>query len=330
VGREGRVTTIIPETWSEVKEFKIELKKKKKLRKIIWRRKIPGKETQEKQFEYFSCYAGKYRTKKRGYPYYWFYSNEKKKRDRESRMKALKKTEQELAEVGGRINTGKLKSARVILSLVNKILDNHGTKRFFHIGLDTVEERYRVQDGAGRPGPKTKYQIIIKEIYTLSYTRRQKELKEELKVDGIFPLLSTDPKINAKKTIQAYKYQPKLEKRFNLLKSILKVAPLLFKKIERVEGIMFLFFLALMVHALIERKVRNSMKSTKIKSLPLYPEHRLSLHPTTAKIFERFDGVSFYQITKGTKVVKTMRDELSNIHRDVLKLFGMSEHEFWL
>ena len=314
----------------EVKAFKEYLKQKKKVRKIIWRRKIPGKEDQEQQFEYFSCYQGRYRTEKRGYPYYWFYSSEKKKRDREQRMAALKHTERALADLGGKLNTGKLKTSPSIMARVNEVLEEKKTKGFFHVALDTVQEKYLVQTGAGRPGTRTKFRTITKEIYTLSYTRRQQELKTELKLDGIFPLLTTDANVTPKESLGAYKYQPRLEKRFNLLKSILGVAPLFFKKIERVEGIMFLFFLALMVQALIERKVRMNMKAHKIEALPLYPEHRLSFHPTTAKIFDRFEGVSFYQIKQGAKVVRTMRDELSDLQREILNVFDLTENEYWL
>jgi len=51
----------------------------------------------------------------------------------------------------------------------------------------------------------------------------------------------------ANEALLAYKYQPRLEKRFTQFKSIHKAAPLLSKKIERVGGIMFLFFVALML-----------------------------------------------------------------------------------
>ena len=81
------------------------------------------------------------------------------------------------------------------------------------------------------------------------------------------PLLCTDPDMIAKKALLAYKYQPRLEKRFTQFKSIHKAAPLLFKKIERVEGIMFLFFVALMLQAIIEREVRHKMKDKNIHAL---------------------------------------------------------------
>ena len=64
--------------------------------------------------------------------------------------------------------------------------------------------------------------------------------------------------------LQAYKYQPRLEKRFQQFKHIHHGASLLFKKLERIEATMFAFFIALMIQALIERQVRQTMADRKI------------------------------------------------------------------
>ncbi len=55
---------------------------------------------------------------------------------------------------------------------------------------------------------------------------------------------------------------------------------------------MFLFFVALIIQGVIERKVRMAMKEKGIKSLPIYPEYRKSFYPTTSKTFYNFDGIS--------------------------------------
>jgi transposase len=57
-----------------------------------------------------------------------------------------------------------------------------------------------------------------------------------------FPAVVHGP-ISAKEVLQAYKFQPRLEKRFAQFKSIHRASPLLFKKINRVEANMFLFFI---------------------------------------------------------------------------------------
>lgn len=326
VGYGGRVVSIVPETWQEVEAFKNELRKKKKRRTIIYRRVIPENSD---QIEYFSCYQGDHRTVKDHYKIHWVFSSEKKKRDHKDREKALKKTEYKLAELSGKLNARKLKTRKDILKKVDSILDERGVKKYFHVALTEITEEYRKQIGIGRPGQKTKFRTVSKEIYSLSYTRNLKTLKEEKNVDGIFPILSTDPDMTAKEALLAYKYQPRLEKRFTQFKSIHKAAPLLFKKIERVEGIMFLFFVALMLQALIEREVRYKMKDNKIMALPIYPEQRIAYHPTTAKIFDRFSGISLYYLKKGRNI-KRYQDELSDLQKEIISILGMSEKEYWL
>jgi transposase len=122
---------------------------------------------------------------------------------------------------------------------------------------------------------------------------------------------------------------PRLEKRFNQFKSVHEAAPILFKNIERVEGIMFLFFVALLIQGVIERKVRLAMKEKSIKSLPIYPEYRKSFYPTTSKIFYNFDGISSYKILKNDKVVKEFKDSLSSIQKMILDLLDMDEDQYW-
>ena len=103
----------------------------------------------------------------------------------------------------------------------------------------------------GRPGKHTKYTTTQTTIYTLSWSRDRQALERERRVDGIFPLLSTDASLSAKEALVAYKFQPRLEKRFQQLKSVHQVAPTLCKKVERVEALMFLYFVALIIQALI-------------------------------------------------------------------------------
>lgn len=153
-------------------------------------------------------------------------------------------------------------------------------------------------------------------------------MKAKKRVDGIFPLLCTDTKLTAKEALVAYKYQPRLEKRFHHLKSVLNATPLLFKKIARVEAIMFLFFIALMVQAIIERQVRHKMKDNNIIAIPIYPEYRIAFHPTTSKIFYRFDGVSLYKLKQGNRLT-LYQDELSELQKELLKIIGVSEREYW-
>ena len=117
--------------------------------------------------------------------------------------------------------------------------------------------------------------------------------------------------------------------RFCQLKSVYHVATTLFKNVERVEAMMLLFYLALILQAVIEREVRQNMKSADIEALSIYPEHRLAYRPTTAKIFERFQDVSNYKIVEGDCVIKTYRDELTDLQKEILGLLGITENDYW-
>lgn len=323
---DGRVITLMPNTWSESKAFKQALRTANKPKRRILRQLIPNS---HEKYETFYCFSGNYRSDKRGYTLYWIYTTEKRKRDRHAREQRLLRVEQALAELTGKLNTRSLKTKQQITDRLTTLLEQHGVSEFYHIEILPIQERSKQQLGKGRPGKSTRYKITTSTIYSLAWSRNKQRLAQERRVDGIFPILCTDKSLSAKEALQAYKYQPRLEKRFEQLKSVHNAAPTLFKKVERVEAMMFVFFMALILQSVIEREVRLSMKDASIDAIPVYPEHRLAYHPTTAKIFDRFNDVSLYRIVKGGKLIKQYQDELTATQLEVLSLLGMSEHEYW-
>ena len=326
VGNGGRVVTVMPDTWKESAEFKNQLRRSKKSKQMILRRAI---ESHEGKFETFSCFTGKQVTQMRKYRLFWIHSTEKRARDRQTREAALRKTEQLLAELNGRLNKRNLKKRRHIKKRIDEILSSNETTRFFSVTIANTSSVHRVQKKRGRPGPATKFSIRTKRLFTLHWNRNNVALQQELNVDGIFPLLSTDPKLTAKEAIVAYKYQPRLEKRFSQFKNCLNAAPLLFKNIERVEATMFLYFLALILQAVVERQVRKIMKLKEINALPIYPEDRPAAHPTATKIFALFKDVSTYTVKRGGRKTEYYRDELTPTQIKVLSLLGLKKMDYW-
>jgi transposase len=322
----GRVVTLMPETWKESGDFKATLRQTVKAKKRILRRPLPN---DEESYETFYCYSGQYRTKKGRHPLHWIYSTQKKKRDRAARDRQLQKAEYDLTELMGKLNTRALKTKDQIQQRVQKILQGHGVEAFYHSEIGEVKQQWTKQIGKGRPGKNTQYETTVETLYTVSWTRNKEVLDREKKVDGLFPILCTDEAVTAKAALEAYKYQPRLEKRFCQLKSVHQVAPTLFKRVERVEAIMLLFFLALILQAVIERDVRQNMRASNIDALSIYPEHRLAYHPTTAKIFERFKDISNYRVVEGDQVIKVYRDEITDLHKEILALLGMTEKSYW-
>jgi len=322
----GRVVTLLPETWREVKAFKVELRDAVKPKRRILRQLIPNTQN---RYETFYRFSGDYRTGKAGYAIHWIYTSEKRKRDRLQREERLLRVERELGELMGKLNMRRLKTVGQITERVEKLLAQHRVADFYHIAINPVQEKYTRQVSKGRPGKHTRYTTTFNTIYTLAWSRNRQALERERRVDGIYPVLSTDSTLSAKDALLAYKYQPRLEKRFEQLKSVHHVAPTLFKKVERVEAMMFLYFIALIVQAVIERDVRLCMRENTIEAIPIYPEHRLAYHPTTAKIFDRFQDISLYRLMDGAKLLNEFHDELNPIQLEVLRLLGMSEADYW-
>jgi transposase len=322
----GRVVTLMPNTWKESARLKSQQRENPRSKRRILRRLIPNSDT---QYETFYLLAGEHLTTQRGYTLHWIYSTEKKHRDRLSRDKLLKKVEAQLSEMMGKINTRNLKTREQIQQHAQEILKSQGVEPFYHIETGDIRQREKRQSGKGRPGKNTKYHTKTDVIHTLSWTRNIVALNNEKNVDGLFPILCTDKNMSAKEALVAYKYQPNLEKRFYQLKSIHHVAPTLFKKVERVEAILFLFYLALILQAVIEREIRQQMSEAGIEALPLYPEHRLSYHPTTAKIFDQFQDATVSYLMINGQLSKEYRDKLNPIQQKILALLKISENDYW-
>lgn len=322
----GRAITIMPASWTEVAAFKSRLRARRLPKREIWRRPRPDAEHKS---EYFSVFSGEHFTHKRGYRIHWIYSSAKQKRDRLAREKRLAKAEQALLELNTKLNRRHLKDKDAIEAAATAIVHQHHVSEFILVEVNTTLEIDKIQLSKGRPGKNTRYENRERSIHTLSWRRQSSVLKDEARVDGLFPLLSTDSSLSAKSVLQAYKYQPRIEKRFSQFKSIHNAAPLLFKKVHRVEANLFLFFIALVIQSLIEREVRNRMDDEGQTSLAIYPEDRDAPRPTTSKIFDRFERLSTYSIMENERVVEEFKDELTETQQIILRYLRIEESNVW-
>lgn len=320
----GKAITILPQNFTEVRDFKQQLRCASRPKRLIWRRPRPSDETTT---EYFYLFEGRYLTH-HGYPLYWFASSEKRLRDRHGRQARLQAAETALGELAPKLNVRRLKRKRDIMDATTAILEKYRLQGLLDVAVQPHFERWRTRK-PGRPGKLVRYEHHCRLSYSLQWSRNAAALTAEARTDGVFPLLCTDPSIPAAQVLRAYKFQPRLEKRFCQFKSIHRAAPLLFKKIHRVEANMFVFFLALMIQALLERTLRQRLARQQAQPLKLYPEDRDAPHPTTSQLFKTFDGLSCYAIMQDDHLLEEYRDEFSETHRRVLQLLEIPEETFW-
>jgi transposase len=182
-----------------------------------------------------------------------------------------------------------------------------------------LESKFR-QDRPGRPGTNTRYRRSIRRKYTLHWEIDEQSIEYDRKSDGAYPLLTNDRNLTPRQVLEAHKRQPGVEKRFRRAKSVHEIAPVLLKNEGRIDAFFFVYFLALLIEALIEREIRLSMAREGIKSLPIYPEARKSSRPTGSTLFRLFSLVERHVVCEGAEEIQAFEAQLTDLQRQVLRL----------
>jgi len=89
---------------------------------------------------------------------------------------------------------------------------------------------------------------------------------------------------------------------------------------HRIEAMMFLYFIALMLVSLIERRIRREMKEQKIASLPLRPDQSHTKKPTWRTIRDTMEGIHLASIERSGKIIQKQVKGLDKLRRKVLRL----------
>jgi transposase len=324
----GRFITVIPANWREHDQFYQLLRTSK----VQWE-EILHKPNGRLKKGPPDVYRGHEALRTaQGYRVIWIWSSQKEARDREAREERLAQAQEALQELTTRIGQpySRLHTAKQVAAAGQKILQEHKVEQWVKIEVGATEEKRYKQAAAGRPGRNTAYvQDTPHEVVTLRWYSDAQALKDEATTDGVFPLTTNDEKMSMKDVLEAYKDQPSLEKRFHQMKSVLKVRPVMLQNPARIQAFLLIYFIALLVQALIERDTRQRMLDKGIKKLPLYPEERPSFSPTTEQVFELFADLQRGRLVdKSGRVYKRHYDALDENQRKVLRVYGISPAQY--
>jgi hypothetical protein len=187
----------------------------------------------------------------------------------------------------------------------------------------TVAKTYK-QARRGRPGPQTSHREIATSRFGLRADIDLEHLAHDAASDGCLPLITNDTNLSDAQVLAAYRYQPNLERRHHLLKSVQDAAPVLLKNPAPIEGLFCCQFLTLLVAALIERQVRTPMAAAALDNIPLYPELRDCTAPSTQRILEIFTNPARHHLHRDAVLVKTFEPELTTQQQQILDLLGLA------
>ena len=216
----------------------------------------------------------------------------------------------------------RLRSRDAVIEAADKALGE-----FVHrwVDYEILEEKETVfkQEKRGRPNSNTRFKCMVQKRFHVTWSSRKKNIDFDARSDGMFPLITNCENLSLVEVLDNYKYQPWLEKRHEQLKTVHKVAPVLLKSVTRIEGLLFVFFLAMLIQALIEREVRLEMKNDGLECISIYPEDRDCESPTTSRLLSLFDNIEFHRLWSQNTLVQTFQTEILAKQIEVLRLAGV-------
>jgi transposase len=266
-----------------------------------------------------------------GWSLVWVWSTLLTLHQQQRRHRNLAAAIEALTEVRQRVLSARARlrgAARIDLA-VEEILQRYHMRRYLKVKRTVRQEHTFKQARRGRPGPGTAYRRITRRRYDLEWTVDTAAIAYDEKSDGMYPLLSNDVRLTPTQVLEAHKGQPAIEKRFEQIKTVHEIAPVFLKNPQRIEALFTLYFLALLIQALIERELRQAMQRERLKELPIYPEQRACKRPTTEQILRLFSLAERHTLLRSGRIAQVFPPELTDLQRQVLALLGVPEDAFF-
>ena len=323
----GRFVTVLPRSRREDKQFRKWLQTGAPAWEVVWDR--PYVRRPDGPRDVWSVYRDPLGTAE-GFTLTWVHSNlltlhqqARRHRNISAATEALTALRERILGPRSRVRGG----VRIDLE-IELILEQHRVGRYFNVKRVPRPEHTFKQTQRGRPGPDTEYRRLTKRRYNIEWTTEQATIDYDKKSDGMYPLICNDRNLTPAQVLEAHKGQPMIEKRFEQLKTVHEIAPVFLKNTGRIEAFFTLYFLALLIQALIERQLRLEMKRQKIPELPIYPEQRRCKHPTTEQILRLFSLAERHTLLRDDRPVQLFLPELTRIQTQTLELLGVPEATF--
>jgi transposase len=323
----GRFVTVMPRSRQEDGHFRKWVQTQTPEWELVWDR--PHPRYQDGPRDRWSVYPAPLGSRE-GWSLVWVWSTLLTLHQQNRRHRNLAAATEALTALRQRVLSARARlrgAARIDLA-VEEILERYHMRRYLKVKRSVRQEHTFKQARRGRPGADTAYRRITRRRYDLEWTVNAAAVAYDEKSDGMYPLLSNDLKLTSAQVLEAHKGQPAIEKRFEQIKTVHEIAPVFLKNPQRIEALFTLYFLALLVQALIERELRLAMKRERLKELPLYPEQRSCKRPTTEQILRLFSLAERHTLIRGNRVAQLFPTELTALQHQVLNLLGVPEDAF--
>jgi transposase len=316
----GRFLTILPKTRKEDELGRAWIASGAVVWEEIARR--PGKRKDDPDEVY--CAAEAPSPSAEGYRIVWVRSSDKRGHDAAVRADRIERARVALGELDESLRSRRcrLKSKSAVEDAATAILKETGAARWVKAAVtDKVEFEHR-QERRGRPGRNTRYRRIEHHRFSVSFEVDAAKVAYDAASDGCFPFV-TNEEVPPAELLRIYKAQPHLERRHATFKGVIEAAPLTLKSDARIDALGFCLYVALLVHALVERELRRAMAAEGIASLPLYYEERACSYPSAARVFEILDPLCSTAVFHTGDLLTVSAPTLDPLQRQILSLLNV-------
>ena len=323
----GRFVTVMPRSRQEDGHFRKWVQTQTPEWELVWDR--PHPRYHDGPRDRWSVYRDPLGSRE-GWSVVWVWSTLLTLHQQNRRHRNLAAATEALTSLRQRVLSARarLRGASRIDLAAEEILERYHMRRYLKVKRTVRQEHTFKQARRGRPGADTAYRRITRRRYDLEWTVEATAIAYDEKSDGMYPLLSNDRNLTPAQVLEAHKGQPAIEKRFEQIKTVHEIAPVFLKNPHRIEALFTLYFLALLVQALIERELRLAMKRERLKELPLYPEQRSCKRPTTEQILRLFSLAERHTLFRRGRLAQVFPAELTHLQHQVLHLLGVPEDAF--
>lgn len=320
----GRFVTVLPRNRLEDGEFRTWIQDNEPPWENVWDRPNPHKKGGPRDRWHVWRH---HLPSAEGWPVVWVFSSLLRLKQAQSRRERIARAEQELRDLAGYYlgPRPRRKARHEVWKQVTDILERRRVKAYISVSVESVAEHSYRQKGPGRPGPDTEYVRKTKSKWKITWQLNEEAVSFDHCSDGMYPLITNDRSLTDRQVLEAHKRQPLIENRFRQAKTVLEIAPVLLKNEGRIEALFFLYFIALLVQALIERELRRAMMRENIEELPLYPEERTTRRPTAEQVLKLYGLVQRHHLYENGQKIKVFETEFTDLQKQVLSLLGVPE-----
>jgi transposase len=322
----GRFVTVLPRTRREDAWFK----------DWIWRNRAEWVETltvparrRHQPPELMSVFESPLGSAE-GYRIIWIHSTAKKARDATARAARIERAERDLTELAERVGGPKsrIKTRVAVHDAAQAILAETNTIEFFDVCVFEEHDKRYTANHPGTPAARTTFRQTRRSLFRITWKLRPHAVRRAAASDGCWPLITNDPALTPAEILTAYRYQPHLERRHHCLKGAQSVTPVHLHNPARIEALLCCHFLALLIHALIERQIRAAMINAGAAAIALYPEDRRCPAPSATRTLDIFNGLTRHYLHQNGRPVQIFEPQLDTRQRTVLRLLEIPLHTY--